>query len=221
MKSICCIILTFISTFLFGQNRESAIISDNDSIEIVRSGKGIEFDSLSFINKNEIFYVEDSEEKWLKVILSKFNSSGQIIGFIHSSKIQKINECSLNKKAEILNLLHAKITSNIKDSLADLETELLYYSYCELTEKYFCEAGDINILKGFFKLRVSIFQALEIPSSVVVSCFSCKPELVLKTLKSIRIGLEYLISDIISFTPDNIENYEELMIEIKALEKDN
>ena len=82
MKSICCIILTFISTFLFGQNRESAIISDNDSIEIVRSGKGIEFDSLSFINKNEIFYVEDSEEKWLKVILSKFNSSGIPIRYL-------------------------------------------------------------------------------------------------------------------------------------------
>ena len=51
MKSICCIVPTFISTFLFGQGRESAIISENDSIAIVRSGKGIEFDSLTFTNE--------------------------------------------------------------------------------------------------------------------------------------------------------------------------
>ncbi|MEA3497059.1 MAG: hypothetical protein U9R42_13615 [Bacteroidota bacterium] len=210
---------------MIGQNREAAIISDKDDYTIIRNGEGIEYDSLSFIKENEIFYVDNSGKQWERVYLFKFVDGKQITGFVHKSRIQTLKECSLQKKVEILNMLNVQLTENnekFKNNKSDFQAiERDYDPYSELTENYFCETGDTNILKKFFTVKLSLETALEEPSVAVANCFVCRPELVIGILKSMNRDIELLISDIIAYTPSNIENYKELIRNIKELKDMN
>ncbi len=203
MKTILLILIILCTTTSFAENK-LARINDPDGYTNVRSGRGNEFSIITTIDKDDLFYCENTNAEWLSIIALRWKDSKQIEGFIHRSKVQFIEALENNTQKELLMsiLIQQQILAEnyIKacddhDDLMHQKTveklesygEIQYSPILEILPKYFCATKDTSILQQLFKtIWADAGSANESPSFALGESYICKPSLVLAQLKHVK-----------------------------------
>ena len=203
-----------------------AMIKDSEGYTNVRSGQGVNFESIGVINKDEFFYCESSVSDWWKVA-SLERAKIRFEGFIHISRVQFIQDLSEPTKQILLtNILsnHIQLAercsksyekfdhtngkwSNSSDSLlSDKAADKYlnssgnkYLPVLEILPQYFCTTSDTMLLQLLFAtLWADNASASEIPAYAIGECFKCQSYLLVAQISKIKIKRErkFIFDDI-------------------------
>jgi hypothetical protein len=201
---IVLFILTLFLTLTTKAENKLARIKDSDGYTNVRSGQGNEFPIIATFDKDELFYCDQTNSEWLKVIALKWQEGKQIEGYIHSSRVQFIERLDSKSKKVLLTQILSKQKSLAndfqkafkgKDSLVyistrrELEThgENRYSPVLDILPKYFCETKDTALLQLFFAtMWADKGSADEMPSLAIGDCFICQTDIVARQVGMIK-----------------------------------
>lgn len=201
---IVLFILTLFLTLTSKAENKLARIKDSDGYTNIRNGKGNEFPVIATLARDELFYCDQTNSDWLKIIALKWQNGKQIEGYIHKSRVQLIETLDLKSKQELLKQILLKQKSladsfqrafKSKDSLGynstlkELEThaENRYSPVLAILPKYFCETKDTALLQLFFAtMWADNGSADEMPSMAIGDCFICQTDIVARQAGMIK-----------------------------------
>jgi hypothetical protein len=209
------LLLLLIFSDSLGSERLARVI-DKDGFTNVRAGQGLSFDIVDTVTTDEFFYCETVDNSdWFKVRLLKWHSGDQITGYIHKSRIEIIEELSIEEqKRIILNVLNrqklladkfveshkkynkeSKKWNNSADSILyrttvgelELYSETAYSAILQLLPKTFCSTRDKLIMASFFATIWSDKgSANEGPSFAIGECFACDTKLLSDQIRQLK-----------------------------------
>ena len=90
IKLVTIILLVPISSSTYSQELYG-IINDPDGYTNVRKGPGINYEIITRVLDNEIFYIEESSNDWYLIYLVEQNYTD---GYIHASRVRRLSELS-------------------------------------------------------------------------------------------------------------------------------
>lgn len=202
-KGIVIILILLGSLELFCQDMRLAVIHDSDGYTNVREGKSNKSEIIGRINTNEPFSIKDSGESWIEIYKPTYFKP--LVGFVHKSRIQVINELPRSGKRHIIKNIFEEELRLIK--LKDWEG---YHDHHEPRFDFILDfAGDFIVSTKDNELLTLLIQTIKInvgsadekPISILGGIFLREPDWTIEQIE--RIGVDADFIDKLEFGFDN------------------
>jgi hypothetical protein len=181
-----------------GSNNLARII-DKDGFTNVRDSGSTNSKVVSTLSTEDFFICIPSPSTWWRITAFKNDSAGkQLVGYVHSSRIQLIDSLSdASKQALLIKVLdrhkslatefHSAFTSKnsaaYKTSRTALEkhSEETYTPILNTLSNYFCHTGDTVVVQHFLAAIIADSgSANEMPCNALCQCYICFPAAVIR-----------------------------------------
>ncbi len=147
-KIILSLCLCVAFCFLSKAQLKPAMINDPDGFTNIRSGRGVNFDVVGQIHKDDLFYCDSSCNGWWSVyflISDTVQRMKQLEGYVHSSKVQLLKDLPDSSQKNLI----LTVLSTFK-KLNERQTAL-FRKYNHVTNKWKSPADSIAYQKVYPK----------------------------------------------------------------------
>ena len=205
MRAISIIIFLVVFIKYSSAGNGLARIKDKDGFTNVRDSASSHSNIVGVLTAEDLFFCTPSTSVWWRIVSFKNDSTGkQLIGYVHSSRIQLIDSLDnesrrtlftnvLTKHRTLALDFHAAYTSKnselYKSTGVALEkhSDESYSPILHSLSLYFCQTSDSVILQLFCSTVIAdAGSANEVPSIALGECYICHSNLVLNQVKLIK-----------------------------------